>query len=373
MINLDFKAWFTHCISLKTYKSCFSDYLSKRLTPFSKIILFNLLMLPQISMAYNLELFGTISTQIESVDPNTVSDESYTGFRDVYTRIALKLEHDLDNEINVSALIEYPFDTANMSVQHAWDQDRDMLDSVERLAKLQISSPKYGSVWIGMGWEPYWNDISAPIDQFSSYYSGYATYSSLRVDDAIVYSSPNLKGLNFNLLYAHNGGVGNTNGGYDNRNQATISYSIDSAKLAFGYSDMGGANNRQLFGLALSKKAGDFYIATKYERHRSDNSNKQLYGHDGSYAANIYAQYNKGRHAIKAHIAQVDNWGGDVFHVGYDYRLNKSVKLFAEFYSEQTGAAITTERDGFPDTYSDEGGRAVMFGVNFRFSKKIFN
>ena len=39
---------------------------------------------------------------------------------------------------------------------------------------------------------------------------------------------------------------------------------------------------------------------------------------------------------------------------------------------EQTGAAITTERDGFRGTYWTEGGSALLLGVSFKFSAQIF-
>ncbi len=336
------------------------------------LLFFPCLTLSQPGLAVELELFGTISTQVESVSPDTSSDQDYIGIRDgYYSRLAFKLTHKFDNGVNILALVEFPFDTANIEVQHGWDQDRDMFDSRERLAKLQADSQEYGSVWIGRGWEPYYNEISSVVDRFSSYYTGYATFSALRVDQAIVYSSPSIGGLKFNLMHSHGNGNRETKGGFDNRNQVTVSYFFGGTKLAFGFTDTGGTSNRQLYGFSLSQKMGDFHVAAKYEFHRSNVSDEAIFGHNNSHAANLYAQYRKSAHTFKGHLAEVDNFGGGIFHIGYDYQFNKSVNFFAEYYREQIGAAISTRADGYRDTFWNEGGSAVVFGVSFAFSKKL--
>jgi predicted porin len=328
--------------------------------------------MPVAGVAYELEVFGTISTQVESVSPDAKTDKDYTNLRDAYTRVALKLGHELDNGVSAFALLELPFDTVNMEINNTFDQDRDVFDSTERLAYIQLNLPTYGSIWVGRGWEPYYSSVSASVDRFNSYYTGYATYSALRVEQAIVYSSPEVNGLNFSLMHAHKNGYKKSNGQYDDRNQLTVSYNINDTKLGFGFTDAGGENSQQLVGASLSHKIQNFYIAAKYERHRSDVTDKRFYGNDGSDAVNLYVEYKKGLHKINGHVAKVDNFGGDIFHVGYDYQLNKQVKLFAEYYQEQTGAAITSKRSGFRDTYWAEGGRALLFGFSFNFSEQIF-
>ncbi len=323
----------------------------------------------QPSHAVELEFFGTISMQAEAVSPDVPTDQDYVGFRDAYTRFALKLSHDFDNRNNVFALVEMPFDIANFKVQHTWDQERDVFDPKERLAKIQFNSAKYGSVWAGRGWEPYYNEITYATDHFSSYNTGFASYSALRVDQAIVYSSPDLNGLQFNLMHSHRNGNHKKNGGFDDRNQATVSYSLGGSKLAFGFTDTGGAVNRKLYGFAISQTVENFYFSVKYERHSSNVTDGTVFGHDGSRAVNYYAQYTQGRHSFKGLLADVDNFGGGIVRVGYDYQLSESISLFAEYYSEQTGAAISSERGGYRDTYWAEGGKSVLFGASWSFSK----
>ncbi len=330
------------------------------------------LMGPRPALAVNLEFFGTISTQLELVSPGTQTDQGYSGFRSAYTRLALRPSHEFDNGMTVSALLELPFDIANGKVQQSWDQDQDIFDSRERLAKIQIDSPEYGSIWVGRDYEPYYNEISSVVVRFSSYYTAFATFSAVRVDQAITYSSPSLSGITFNLMYSHNNGKQEANGEYDDRQQATLSYTSDDSKLAFGLTNLGGVSDSQIYGVSYSKKVGNFYFATKYERYNSNIKSKRIFGHDGAETKNIYAEYSKGNHTFKAHIAEVDNFGEHTFHIGYDYQLNESTKIYTEFYKEQTGAAISTKRGGYRDTYWADGGSALLIGFSYAFSKALY-
>ena len=338
----------------------------------TQLILLLLMCLPLVSAAYELEVFGTISTQLESVSPDTKANTDYTNLRDAYTRVAVKLGHELDNGVRASALLELPFDTANMELNNSFDQGRDVFDSTQRLAYMQFDLPTYGSILLGRGWEPYYSSVSGSVDLFNSYYRGYATYSVLRVDQAIIYSSPDFDGLNFSLMHSHKTGNKKNNGRYDDRNQLAISYTLGATKVGFGYTDSGGVQNQGLYGVSVSQKIQNFYIAAKYERQHSDISNKNVFGHNGDEAINLAVEYSSGLHAFKSHIARVDNFGGNIFHLGYDYQYAKNVTLFAEYYQEQNGAAISAEKKGFSDTYWHEGGSALLIGFSFDFSKNFF-
>jgi predicted porin len=214
--------------------------------------------------------------------------------------------------------------------------------------------------------------VSASVDRFNSYYRGFATYSVLRVDQAVVYSSPDFDGLNFSLMYSHKNGNKKSNGQYDNRNQLTVSYTFDDTKVGFGYTDTGGIQNQKLYGVSLSQKIDNFYVGAKYERQQSNISDKNVFGHNGDEAINLFVEYTSGLHTFKSHIANVDNFGEDILHLGYDYQYDTHVKMFVEYYQEQTGAGITREINGATDTYWREGGRVLLVGFSFDFSKKLF-
>lgn len=251
-----------------------------------------------------LDLYGSLRTQIESVSPDTATNNDYTGVRDAYSRIGAKLNHTFANEVTLGAQVELPVDSANGKIQDPWDQENDLSDTADvRIAKVQVSSPKYGTAWVGQDWLPYYNDIAYPVDYFSSYYSGFATFTTFRKDQTIAYSSPDMKGFKFNAAHSRGNGAADINGNKDNRNQATVSYTRGDTKVALGMDNLGGANHTKILGASLAQKLGDFYVGTKYEEHQSDITNPAVYGHDGSRAANLFAQYNKGKHTIKGHVA----------------------------------------------------------------------
>ena len=336
------------------------------------LVALSLTTVAQTCLATEVELYGSLRIQVESVSPDTAEDEDYAGFRDAYSRVGAKLSHEFKNELSLKAIIELPVDSANVKIQDPWDQENSISDTADiRIAKVQVGSPKYGLIWIGKDWMPYYNEIAYPVDNFSSYYSGFATFTTFRLDQTITYLSPDFNSLQFGVAFSHDNGGTQSNGGCDDRKQATISYMVGNTKLALGVDDIGGADNLRIFGISLQLALGDVYIGAKYERHQSDIENKTVYGHDGSIAANLYAQYKKNKHTIKGHIARVDNYGEDIFHVGYDYQLDENIKLFAEYYSEETGAAITTIRGGYVNTFWSDGGSAVLMGVRYDFNFKL--
>lgn len=333
-----------------------------------------LLMLCNVTAVFGaqLDVFGTVSMQLEHVSPGKSNTKNYTALRDIYTRVALQFTHDLNEDLQFLALLEMPFDTVNLEVQHAWDQKEDIIDNNERIAKLQLSSSRYGAVSVGKGWVPYYFAVSAAVDRFSSYYSGYSTYSTLRQDELFIYSSPNFNGFKFNLARAHKNGDREKNGSFDDRDQITISYANSEVTAGLAMEDIGGENNRRIFGASVSRKMGDFYVAAKYEEQQSDITDKSIFGYDGSKAVNFYAEYAWGDHKVKGLVAKINGFGEGVFHLGYDYYINPNLKLFTEYFSEEKGAAISTKKGGFRDTYFADGGSAFLVGFNYSFEKNLF-
>lgn len=346
-----------------------TDYFSKKI-PLIGVI--SLIAIPHYAQAAELNLYGSLRTQVEMVSPDTATDEDYSGFRDAYSRVGASLTHTLENDVKLDAKVEIPIDSANGKQQDPWDHDSNLSDTAKvRVASVKLSSPKYGTVWAGQDWLPYYNDIAYPVDYFSSYYSGFATFTTFRRDQTIAYSSPDMNGVKVNVAHSRGNGNKQANGDSDDRNQATISYKRGDSKVALGVDDIGGADNRKVVGVSLAQTLGDFYVGAKYEQHKSDVTDESVYGHDGSTVANLYGQYNQGKHTVKGHVAKVDNYGEDVFHLGYDYQLNKKTKLFAEYYSEEEGGAITKERGGYNETYWNDGGTAFAVGVRYDFDTKF--
>jgi hypothetical protein len=68
-------------------------------------------------------------------------------------------------------------------------------------------------------------------------------------------------------------------------------------------------------------------------------------------------------------IADVEGYGGTVFHIGLDHDFNDRLTLFAEYYSEDEGAAIPTlkARDAKPLDAFGEGGDVFAVGARYSF------
>ena len=64
-------------------------------------------------------------------------------------------------------------------MQDAWDQEEDI-----HIAKVGLKG-EFGDLSVGQMWMPYYNAIAYPVDMFSSYYSGFTTYTTFRKGDTL--------------------------------------------------------------------------------------------------------------------------------------------------------------------------------------------
>jgi predicted porin len=311
--------------------------------------------------AAEFDFYGSLRIQGEAVNPDVEAIDDYTGLRDAYSRIGFKASQQLTDGVTGYAQFELPFDSANLAVQDPWNQDEDI-----RIAKIGVKGG-LGDISVGQMWMPYYNAIAYPVDMFSSYYSGFATYTTFRQGDTVSYYSPSFGGFSGAVAYSHENGAAETDGDLDDRLQATVSYSLDSLTVSGGVDDLGGADDSRIWGASLMWQAtDDLFIGAKYEQHDSDIDNG--YGADGDAAMNLYAGYTLGKNTFKAMVADVDNYGEQVIHLGIDHQYTKSLKFFAEYYSEQDSAAITTKRGGAAETcWTCDGGWVGTVGMRYDF------
>lgn len=308
--------------------------------------------------AVEYQFYASLRTQIEAVVPDNETPlvEDYVGLRDAYSRLGLKLSHGFDKHYSLLFRLEVPFDSANLEIQDPWNQEEHM-----RILKLQLGTPA-GSIWAGKDWLPYYNAVAFPVDQLSSYYSGFSTYTVPRLDNTVAYISPNLRGFEFTGAFSRGNDVAD-----DDRIQATASYTWGSSTIAIGVDDTGGPDEVRIYGAAFTiRLQNEFYIAGKYERF--DSRRASGFGADGAVAANLLVSYRRARHTWTLMLADVDDYGENVFHFGWDYRLRNNLKLFSEVYYEQETAAITARRAGL-DVFDPaaSGGAALVFGFHFSF------
>ncbi|MFP4155301.1 MAG: porin [Halothiobacillaceae bacterium] len=325
---------------------------------------------------FEADFYGSLRLQGEYVDPGDQSVlGDYFGLRDAYSRIGGRLSYSW-SAVTGFAHLEIPLDLANLKVQGPYEQNdsganraNQLTDSV-RIAKVGLEGG-FGTLAFGQDWVPYYNAIAYPVDMFSSYYSGFATYSIFRRNKMLAYYSPSLAGFSFAGGYMRDGGNLEAGGGYDDRYQLTASFSSGSTTISAGLDHQGGEGSNSLYGLSLMHTIeqvgpGALYIGAKVERFSSDYDSG--YGADGDTAANLYAGYSMGKNTFKGMIAQVDGYGDRIIHLGYDYQWNDNLKLFAEYYNEEDTASITTRRGGAADMrWSADGGQVFLVGARYDF------
>ncbi|WP_412852123.1 porin [Ectothiorhodospira shaposhnikovii] len=305
----------------------------------------------------NFDFYGSARVQVESVRPdNREHLDSYTGVRDAYSNIGFNADYPLMEGLTLIGQLELPLDLANKAVQDPWDQEQDV-----RVAQIGVQG-EMGTFLYGQMWLPYYNAIAAPVDMFSTYYSGFATFTTFREKDSVSYYSPDLNG--FSLAFAWSDGNG-FNDNDDDRIQLTGSYSFGNTTIAVGMDDFRGDQNVTLAGLSLAHTMGNLYLGAKLERFYSDINDSAVYGNDGDMAMNVYAGYTLGKNTFKLMVAEVENYGESIVHVGVDHQFNPSLRFFAEYYFEQETAAITEKRGGRADGYGVGSGQDIRGGQVF--------
>lgn len=312
--------------------------------------------------ALDFDFYSSVRVQVEAVEPDDQATlDNYTGLRDAYSRIGFKADHALSDSLTGYAQLELPLDVPNKAVQDPWNQDEDI-----RIGKLGVKGG-FGDLAVGQMWMPYYNAIAYPVDMFSSYYSGFATFTSFRLGDTVTYYTPVFGGFSGGAAYSHENGAAEGNGDLDDRIQATVSYNTGGLTLSGGLDQLGGANDARIWGGSLMWQATDaLFVGAKYEQHDSDLNSG--YGADGDAAMNLYAGYTIGKNTLKAMVADVDNYGEQIIHLGVDHQYTRSLKFFAEYYSEEETAAITTKRGGAAETcWSCSGGEVFTAGLRYDF------
>lgn len=320
-----------------------------------------------------IDFYASLRMQAETVRPDRRDRlGSYTAVRDAYSRVGVKGEYPLGADWVLTGQLELPVDTANLRIRDPYDQGDAIRRRGQRIRIAQLGlRGRFGSFAYGQQWMPYYNAIAAPVDRFSTYYTGFATYTVVRAADTLSWTSPAFAGLT--LALAQSGSSGNlrsTSRIDDRRRQAALSYAWGDIQLAAAIDERGntGRGHDRLFGLSASRKAGPLYLALKYERFDTGNRQPGSFSRDGNQAFNFFGAYTMGKNTFKLMLAKVDNYGDRIVHLGVDHRLSKDWKVFAEYYREGSTAALTRRRGGLGDfDASISGGQAFAVGVRHDF------
>lgn len=319
------------------------------------------------------DFYASLRAQVETVSPDRDDRlDSYVGFRDAYSRVGVKLDYPLNAALALTGQLELPVDLANFRMRDPYDQGDAQRSHGERirLAQLGLRS-RFGTIAYGQQWMPYYNAVAAPVDMFSTYYSGFATYTVFRVAQTLAYSTPEVSGFSLSAAYTGSSGNARSTSRIDApRRQLAATYTFGNTRLAAGVDDRGdaGYGRNRLFGLSASHKAGKLYLAAKVERFDSGNRQRGSFSSDGNQAINLFGSYEMGRTTIKLMLARVENYGDNIVHLGVDHQLSDDTKLFAEYYREGSTAVLTPRRGGLDDFDAGiSGGQALAVGIRHDF------
>lgn len=312
------------------------------------------------------DFYGSLRTQLETVRPDHRDRlKPYTSLRDAYSRLGAKVDYPLDSALALTGQLEIPVDSANLRLRDPYDQEEHL-----RIATIGVRG-NFGAINYGQQWMPYYNTIAAPVDMFSSYYSGFATYTVFRVARTIAYSTPDVGGLTLAAAYAgRSANSRSTSRIADRRWQATATYARGDTRIAAGIDDRGNAGygRNRLYGLSASHRIDKLYLAVKYEIFDTGNRRRGSFSSDGNRALNLFGSYALGKSTFKLMLARLENYGGNIVHAGIDYELSDKYKVFAEVYREAQTAALTTRRGGLADQFAGiGGGHALALGLRYDF------
>jgi predicted porin len=242
------------------------------------------------------DFYGSLRTQLETVSPDRQDRlDAYTSLRDAYSRLGMNVDHQLGAQLALTGQLELAVDSANFRLRDPYDQGDDNRPHGQRFRIARIGlRGNFGSITYGQQWMPYYNAIAAPVDMFSSYYSGYATYTVFRVANTIAYSTPEHNGFSLAAAYAGSGGNVRSTARIDDRRwQAAATYAFGNTRLAAGIDDRGdaGYGRNRLYGLSASHQADKLYLAIKVEVFDTGNRQLGAFSTDGNRSVNLFGSY----------------------------------------------------------------------------------
>ncbi|AHF00527.1 porin [Thiomicrospira aerophila AL3] len=314
--------------------------------------------------AVDIDFYGSLRIQAETVHPDSSAEfakggnSSYSNIRDAYSRLGVNANWQATDGLNLFGQLEVPFDSANFKVQDPYDDRRDL-----RVAQVGISG-EFGTLAYGQMWLPFYNAISYKVDRFSTYYSGYATLASFRAFNSVSYYSPDFNGVSFAAGAVLKNTSDRADTFDDNSYQFTATYNANGTDVSLGIEQVDDNNDTRLLGAALGQQIDNIYIGIKLEQSSAK-------GRSDANVFNLYADYTLNDYTFKAMYADVDGFGGQIFHLGADYQYSKNLKTFIEFYQqEKLFNALAGEKSGGAGDFANPltgGGKALAVGFRYDF------
>lgn len=250
-----------------------------------------------------------------------------TGWHDAYSNVTFNASEDLG-----STKLSYQF---SLWADPTGNLDNDMNEKGVRTHFIQLSGD-FGAVSFGENWSPFYNAIiwGAGADRFNGYYTGYGVPGfDSRTTDTVFYSSPDFNGLQINASVGTSSTTtkhGATQ--FDDHRELALTYQLnDNIMIATAMTD-GDSDAQKDKGVGISYTKDAITINANYMTTEENGAS-----YSGDYS-NLYAQYDiNDQTSLRAAIGSADGYVGGNYTVGASHQYDESIRVFAEYYSDDTG------------------------------------
>jgi len=251
-----------------------------------------------------------------------------TGWHDAYSNVTFNASEDLG-----STKLSYQF---SLWADPTGSLDNDMNEKGVRTHFIQLSGD-FGAVSYGENWSPFYNAIiwGHGADRFNGYYTGYNVPGfDSRTTDTVFYSSPNMNGLQISASVGTDA-TSKKHGErkFEDHREIAVTYQVnDVVSVAAAMTD-GAQDEQKDKGIGISYKKDSITLNANYMTTEEGGA-----WYSGDYT-NLYGQYDvNDKTTLRATIGWADEgYVGDSYTLGASHQYSDSVRVFAEYYSDDTG------------------------------------
>jgi predicted porin len=242
------------------------------------------------------------------------------GWQDSYSRAGIKFSEDIGN-IAVSAKFEYSIDPTG-------EVDFENTETQRRIGVIKASGD-FGTIGYGKDFQPFYNAVvwGTGSDRFLGYNTGWQARFIPRVSDTFYYTTPDLDGLQIATAFSADDAGTYAEADRPNNKEIAATYVInDNFTTALAWSD--GDTARQKRTGAGIKYTRENWLAT-LNFQESDDGNEYI---------NAYTSYSiDDTNTVHFHLSEDNGNNTNPFTLGYKYKYDGDLTLFAEYYDDDAG------------------------------------
>ena len=306
-----------------------------------------------------LDVYGRIAMGIAGGGPEYDSDGNYQDnseeFVDVYSRLGLRMSHEVSRDLTAFGRLEWRFDGDERTGPSG---NGNTGFKEVRQSYLGLQSDQFGTFQAG-NFDSFYNQfVSLPFDVYIDRGFEFAGHPKQSRGDSIGYYTPDLSGFTAFLQGKHYSSRGDSNTSADSEvaSQGGVRYAEGPVTLGLGFVDdieEGGGNEEVLYGLIGSYDFTDQFSARLGYETRDDN--ETLGG--GFDTVGLGATFTTGPWAFTGDVYEVDPEGGDnrtSWALGSYYKVSSNFDVFLEL-QQPDQQSIDVTLDGTDSEINADG------------------